>query len=194
MMWKEDEIAAALEGTFVEMCENGTFRKRYVDSDFDPSMPLRGRPVTWLEDDDKRLLALHDSGMGASECGRAMGRNPHSTQQRLRRLLAKRRKSDIGNTPLPPGPVARVIRAVAKATGNTPEAIKGRSRNKETVKARHLAIALSRELTQKSTLELGRIFSRDHSTICYVCDEVKAKREKFEPHYSQAKAIWEGGQ
>lgn len=80
-----------------------------------------------------------------------------------------------------PIPVRRVtadevIAMVSNHFGTTPAVVKGRARNKDIVLARHVAMHLCRELLpEMNTVQLGSAFGgRDHTTILYACQRVRA--------------------
>ena len=58
------------------------------------------------------------------------------------------------------------VRAVSAAL------LRGNSRKKEIAIARHVAVYLTREMTNMSLPRIGDAFSRDHSTIINSCDKV----------------------
>jgi len=61
-----------------------------------------------------------------------------------------------------------IQRVVAEAYNLTPNDLKGKKRTQAIIKARHMAIYLSRELTENSLTEIGQCFGdRDHSTIIH---------------------------
>lgn len=61
--------------------------------------------------------------------------------------------------------VSDIQRAVAEHFGVTVHHIKRPDMDRRTMTARHLAMYLSRELTLASFPEMGRLFSRDHSSV-----------------------------
>jgi chromosomal replication initiation ATPase DnaA len=63
--------------------------------------------------------------------------------------------------------IALVIAAVAREFGVPPEQIASECRAPRTLRARHAAIRLARDVTQRSSGVLGRHFGRDHSTILH---------------------------
>ena len=66
------------------------------------------------------------------------------------------------------------INAIAQKHGYTVEDILGYSRPKELVKVRRLCVVMLREKGY-STLAIGRIMHRDHSSICNSLNKSKAK-------------------
>ena len=59
-----------------------------------------------------------------------------------------------------------IIQGVAMSTGVTEDKLRGPSRTAELVEARHMAMALIRELLGKSLPQIGAAFGgRDHTTV-----------------------------
>jgi len=66
-----------------------------------------------------------------------------------------------------------IIDCVAEYYGITAAVLKGTSRKKEIATARHIAVYLTREMTQMSLPRIGDAFGgRDHTTILNSCDKV----------------------
>ena len=66
------------------------------------------------------------------------------------------------------GPTIREIqRATAAAFGVPLEAMTERGATRTLSRARHAAMLLSRRLTSKSSVVIGRAFNRDHATVLY---------------------------
>ena len=65
-----------------------------------------------------------------------------------------------------------IIDCVADYYGLSPALVRGNSRKKEIATARHIAVYLTREMTQMSLPRIGGAFGRDHSTIINSCDKV----------------------
>jgi len=61
--------------------------------------------------------------------------------------------------------VDKIFAAIFKKYGVKKEDIVGKSRNKEIANARHIAIYLIKEITEMSYPDVGKIFSRDHTTM-----------------------------
>jgi len=91
-----------------------------------------------------------------------------------------------GSTPLleatgSPLPLSRgqitadlIQRVVAKRFGLDPDVLKGKKRDKETAKARQIAMLLMRELTETSLPGIGQLFGgRDHSTVLHACNNIR---------------------
>ena len=55
--------------------------------------------------------------------------------------------------------------------------IKGSARGQKISQARHLAIYLSRELTQKSFANIAEYFNKKHTTIMFAHDKIKKELE-----------------
>lgn len=70
---------------------------------------------------------------------------------------------------------AEVIqKVVARRYGLDPEALKGKKRDKETARARQVAMLLMRELTETSLPGIGQFFGgRDHTTVMHACSSLR---------------------
>jgi chromosomal replication initiator protein len=70
---------------------------------------------------------------------------------------------------------ADVIQSVvARRYGLDPEALKGKKRDKETARARQVAMLLMRELTETSLPGIGQFFGgRDHTTVMHACTTLR---------------------
>jgi chromosomal replication initiator protein len=76
--------------------------------------------------------------------------------------------------PPPGGPTPESIAAVvARRLGLAPADLTGPSRRPDVVRARHLALYLSRELTGLSLPRIGAAFDRDHSTVLSAIRKLK---------------------
>ncbi|WP_432256264.1 helix-turn-helix domain-containing protein [Limimaricola sp. AA108-03] len=64
-------------------------------------------------------------------------------------------------------PVAAIIAACAAEWGVTDAAIRGNSRKPSAVRPRHAAIWIAKQVTGRSTTELGEAFARDHTSILH---------------------------
>lgn len=65
------------------------------------------------------------------------------------------------------GPMRRVIHEVANIAGVKPEDITGKSRQRNFVRARQMAMLICRDYIAASYPEIARAFNRDHSTVIY---------------------------
>lgn len=77
-----------------------------------------------------------------------------------------------------------IIAEVARFFGYDESVIRGPARSRQVVNARNIAIYLIRNITGLSTIEIGKIFGRDHSTAVHSLDQVDAKI-KSDPSFSQ---------
>jgi chromosomal replication initiator protein len=84
----------------------------------------------------------------------------------------------------------RIRDQVAQVYGLTPSALAGRSRRQAITRPRNLALFLCRRHTDASFAELGRVFSRDHSTVMYGVDQVERALVR-EPRTGQELAFLE---
>lgn len=84
---------------------------------------------------------------------------------------------------LEPSPVTvdRILNVVAENYGVSVEDIKGKGRNANIAVARHMAIYLMRQNTELSLAEIGKIFSRDHSTTISSIKKVEEEK-KSDPY------------
>ena len=69
--------------------------------------------------------------------------------------------------------IDKIISTVARFYGVNPADLKSSKRTDNVANARHVAIYITRCLTDKSYNEIGSIFSRDHSTVISSCDKVE---------------------
>ncbi len=75
---------------------------------------------------------------------------------------------------------------VAHYFGIRTELLSDRTRKSQIVMPRYIAISLARQLTTKSTIEIGKSFKRDHSAVIYACkksDQMKTNNRKFAYDY-----------
>ena len=77
-----------------------------------------------------------------------------------------------------------IITEVARFFGFDESIIRGPSRSRTVVNARNIAMYLIRNITGLSTIEIGKIFDRDHSTAVHSLDQVDAKLQS-DPSFSQ---------
>ncbi len=67
----------------------------------------------------------------------------------------------------------RIITVVAERFGVRPEALCGQRRTRTVALPRQVAMYLTRQLTDLSLVEIGRLFGgRDHTTVLYACEKV----------------------
>lgn len=76
--------------------------------------------------------------------------------------------------------IARVVQLVAEHTAVTVEELDSRNRTERVAHARFMAMALAREATNLSLVEIGRFFKRDHGTVIHACRFTadKAQRDR----------------
>jgi chromosomal replication initiator protein len=70
----------------------------------------------------------------------------------------------------------------ARAYGIAPSTLYSRTRKRDVVEARQLAMYLTRQHTQHTLKRIGNHFRRDHSTVVYACNVVEGRLG--EPHYA----------
>lgn len=78
--------------------------------------------------------------------------------------------------PDPKAMMARICRVVAVRYGVPTEILLSATREQPATTARHVAMRLCRELTDCSYSEIGRFFTRDHSTVLYACKATEGMR------------------
>jgi len=69
--------------------------------------------------------------------------------------------------------IGAVVRAVAAFFGTTPEALSARSRRRDVLVPRQLAMYLCREYTGASLAEIARAFGRDHPSVANAARRVE---------------------
>ncbi len=77
-----------------------------------------------------------------------------------------------------------IIAEVARFFGYDEAVIRGPGRSRQVVNARNIAMYLIRNITGLSTIEISKIFERDHSTAVHSLDQVTAKIQS-DPSFSQ---------
>ncbi len=77
-----------------------------------------------------------------------------------------------------------IIAEVARFFGYDAAVIRGPGRSRQVVNARNIAMYLIRNISGLSTIEIGKIFGRDHSTAVHSLDQVNAKIQS-DPSFSQ---------
>lgn len=73
--------------------------------------------------------------------------------------------------------IERIFDIVSRRYGVSEEDIRGKKRNDNIAKARHLCIYLIRQLTELSLADIGKLFSRDHTTVIASINYVKGQIE-----------------
>jgi chromosomal replication initiator protein len=67
----------------------------------------------------------------------------------------------------------RILTAVAERFAVRGEALCGKRRTRSVALPRQVAMYLTRQLTELSLMEIGRLFGgRDHTTVLYACDKI----------------------
>jgi chromosomal replication initiator protein len=78
-----------------------------------------------------------------------------------------------------------IQRAVAQFYSLTPELLSAKTRKREVVTARHIAMYFSKQMTSHSLKSIGlRFGGRDHSTVIHACNSVE-DRVKLEPAFRE---------
>lgn len=70
-----------------------------------------------------------------------------------------------------------IVSEVARYFGMEDHVLRGPSRSRGVVSARNIAMYLIRQITGLSTVEIGKIFGRDHSTAMHSLDQVTERLE-----------------
>lgn len=97
----------------------------------------------------------------------------HITAEDNDRIIREAVKKDRETTPTPD----IIISEVSRYFGLQESVLRGPSRSRSVVTARNIAMYLIRQITGLSTVDLGRIFGRDHSTALHSLDQVTEKQE-----------------
>ncbi|MBR7063968.1 MAG: chromosomal replication initiator protein DnaA [Treponema sp.] len=98
-------------------------------------------------------------------------------QKPLTLEIAKDQLKDIFNTPFTENVSIETIQKIVAANYNISVSdIKGKKRDKKIVTARHIAVYLSRELTESSFQEIANEFGgKDHSTMMHAAEKIEAE-------------------
>jgi len=75
----------------------------------------------------------------------------------------------------PPRTIDQIMELTARVYGLTVNDLRGRSRRQTVVRPRHFAMYLCRRLTAASVKEIGRAFSRDHSSVLHALSAVEKR-------------------
>lgn len=117
--------------------------------------------VRQLEGTVKKIQALHNL------------MHQEITVELAKRAIEEVRGSDDELVPTPP----KIIQAVANYYSIPVEQIVGSRRSKDTVQPRQVAMYLVRELTNYSLPEIGKVFSRDHTTVLHSINKIEDERK-----------------
>ncbi len=96
-----------------------------------------------------------------------------------------------------PGPTSHgatpnaILLAVARFFGVRVDDLKGRSRNKQVVVPRHVAMYLLREDARLSTPDVGRLLNRDHTTVLHGMKQVAADIARDGPSRAAVRGVRE---
>lgn len=80
-----------------------------------------------------------------------------------------------------PVTVPEIIKAVCDETGISPREIKGNYRGRSTVMARHVVAWVAMTQTLESSVQIGVLMGRDHSTTLNSMDRVQSNMPMFLP-------------
>ncbi len=117
--------------------------------------------VRQLEGTVKKIRAMHD----------LLGQNINVDL--AMRAIEEVRGSDASRIPTPP----KILQAVANYYSIPVEQIVGNRRSKDTVQPRQVSMYLVREMTNYSLPEIGKVFSRDHSTVLHAINKIEDERK-----------------
>ncbi|MGM0568313.1 MAG: chromosomal replication initiator protein DnaA [Elusimicrobiota bacterium] len=99
-----------------------------------------------------------------------------STKEILKDIIDKEKSTEIVS-------ISCIQDVVARRYHKDIKDIKGKSRRKDIVFPRHLAMYLCRKLTENSTTQIGNEFgNRDHSTVMYATNAIR-KKIKQDPYF-----------
>jgi chromosomal replication initiator protein len=99
--------------------------------------------------------------------------------------LARRELSDLASTEARRLTVGHILETVAAAWNVRSHDLCARTRKQPIVTARHVAMYLAREFTDKSLADIGAHFGgRDHSTVINACQSVRDRMDT-EPAFAQ---------
>lgn len=117
--------------------------------------------VRQLEGTVKKIRAMHD----------LLGQNINIDL--AMRAIEEVRGSDAARVPTPP----MILQAVANYYSIPVEQILGNRRSKDTIQPRQVAMYLVRDMTNYSLPEIGKVFSRDHSTVLHAINKIEDERK-----------------
>lgn len=100
------------------------------------------------------------------------------TEARVREIVRQELDRREGAALDRPVSCAECAEAAARIFGLTVQQVMGKSRNRDSVEGRQVAIWLSDKLTGQGLNEIGRFFDRDHSTIRHSIENVDRRRAK----------------
>lgn len=75
-----------------------------------------------------------------------------------------------------------ILERISEVTDIPVESIVGKSHKREYVEARHIAMFITLQRTDLSLKKIGKIYRRDHSTVCHARDTVMDRLE-VEPKF-----------
>lgn len=69
--------------------------------------------------------------------------------------------------------IADVVKAASRRYGFTPQQLTGKQREKELVRARHIAMFAAIKITGRELKRIGKVFDADHTTVVHARDKIK---------------------
>jgi len=71
----------------------------------------------------------------------------------------------------------QIIQTVSEYFNVTIKDLLGTCREHPICEARHIAMWIIRKYCKKGTIFIGKLFNKDHTTVCHACQQVKNKME-----------------
>ncbi len=118
--------------------------------------------IRQLEGTVKKIKAKHE-----------LANEPITTEMTLQ-VIEEVRSIQPGLNPTP----SMIIQTVSNFYSLPVDQIMSDRRSKDTVLPRQMAMYLVRKLTNNSLPEIGKVFSRDHTTVMHACDKIDNDRKK----------------
>lgn len=108
-----------------------------------------------------------------------------SRQVSILTIFVNERLSDM----TPTGPLTEIAQTVADHSNITLALLRGERRDRKLIDARQGAMWLCMELTDVSSVRIGKYFRRDHATVLYARKSVEIWRERRDPRFSNLSAL-----
>lgn len=75
--------------------------------------------------------------------------------------------------------ITEIIQRVEYITGISYETMKGETKLREIVLARHIAMYLIRKFTKLTLVQIGAYFNRNHATVIYAVKKIEYEKEHY---------------
>ncbi|MGX8705280.1 MAG: chromosomal replication initiator protein DnaA [bacterium] len=72
-----------------------------------------------------------------------------------------------------------IIEIVASKYGMQPAELTGKRRSQNVALARQVAMYICREMTDMSTIAIGKVFGRDHTTVLHGCEKIESNMQDY---------------